>query len=242
MLKVKLTENYTGITISGDYDDFDYLYDSFYYLIKGEPKSIEENTMQNHLYGFLYELRHAYQGQREAILNDNALCDSSRQWLKLKKKDVTDNNVYYCFNYILPDLLHDMVLIKYFIRNIDKKESDYYNQHINIVNFFYSLILNRLSEILTPIRFNKLKKGMLESVICDTVYCPQWFEMISCDYINSNKQKRVKNFINMAMAIYDFWDYDDYIEFKKEMEKICKEKNCTFDDFHYGNYPEEIEW
>ena len=42
MLKVKLTKNYAGVTISGDYNDLDHLYDSIYYLIHGEPISIGE--------------------------------------------------------------------------------------------------------------------------------------------------------------------------------------------------------
>ena len=26
------------------------------------------------------------------------------------------------------------------------------------------------------------------------------------------------------------------------IEKLCKEKNCTLDDLHYEDYPEDIEW
>ncbi len=32
MLKVELTENYAGVTIYGDYNDLDFLYDSINYL------------------------------------------------------------------------------------------------------------------------------------------------------------------------------------------------------------------
>lgn len=34
------------------------------HLIHGEPENIGEYIMQNHLYGFLYDVRHAYQVQR----------------------------------------------------------------------------------------------------------------------------------------------------------------------------------
>ena len=109
MLKVELTENYAGVTIYGDYNDLDFLYDSINYLIHGDPTSDREYTMQNHLYGFLYDVRHAYQGQREAILIDNNLNDNTREWFKFKKKDITDKNICFCFNYLLPDLFLDMV-------------------------------------------------------------------------------------------------------------------------------------
>ena len=34
MLKVELTENYAGVTIYGDYNDLDFLYDSINYQIE----------------------------------------------------------------------------------------------------------------------------------------------------------------------------------------------------------------
>ena len=242
MLKVELTENYGGVTIYGDYNDLDHLYDSINYLIHGEPKNIGEYTMQNHLYGFLYDVRHAYQGQRGMELVDNYLSDSTREWFNVKKKDVTDKNVCFCFNYLLTDLLLDMVLIKYFIYRVDKKENDIYNPHINMVNFYYSIVLNALTGLLTETRFNKVKKGLLDSVISDKIFIPQWFEIISLDYANMNKEQRKKEFMHMADAIYNYGDYEDYLKMKIDMEKLCEEKNCTLDGLHYEDYPEDIEW
>lgn len=242
MLKVELTENYAGITIFGDYDDLDFLYDSINYLIHGDAINIQEFTMQNHLYGFLYDLRHAYQGQRGLVLIDNNLNDYTREWLDFKKKDVTDKNAYFCFNYLLPDLILDMVLIKYFIQKIDKKINNIYNPYINMVNYFYSIVLHSLEDLLTEIRFNKVKKGLLEAFITDKTFIPQWSETISLDYANMTKKQREKEFMHIVDAIYNYGYYEDFYEMKLEIEKLCKERNCTLDDLHYDGYPEEIEW
>lgn len=242
MLKVELTENYAGVTIYGDYNDLDFLYDSISYLIHGDPSSDGEYTMQNHLYGFLYDVRHAYQGDREAILVDNYLQNYKRKWLEIRKKDVTEHNVYFCFNYLLPDIFLDMVLIKHFIRKVDKKVNDVYNPYINMVNYFYSLVLHSLENILTEIKFNKIKKGLLESVVTDSIFIPQWFEIISIDYSKMTKKQREKEFMHIMDAIYNYSDYEDYLKMKIDIEKLCKEKNCSLDDLHYEDYPEEIEW
>lgn len=242
MLKVELTENYAGVKISGDYNDLDNLYDSIYYFIKEEANSLGEYIMQNHLYGFLYDVRHAYQGDREAILVDNYLQDSKRKWLEIRKKDVTEHNMYFCFNYLLPDIFLDMVLIKFFIMNIDKKVNDVYNPYINMVNYFYSLVLHSLEKLLTEIKFNKVKKGLLESVVTDRIFIPQWFEIISIDYSKMTKKQREKEFMHIMDAIYNYCDYEDYLKMKIDLEKLCKEKNCSLDDLHYEDYPEEIEW
>ena len=242
MLKVELTENYAGVTIYGDYNDLDFLYDSINYLIHGDPSSGGEYTMQNHLYGFLYDVRHAYQGDREAILVDNYLQDYKRKWLEIRKKDATEHNVYFCFNYLLPDIFLDMVLIKHFIRKVDKKVNDVYNPYINMVNYFYSLVLHSLENMLTEIKFNKIKKGLLESVVTDSIFIPQWFEIISIDYSKMTKKQREKEFMHIMDAIYNYSDYEDYLKIKMDIEKLCKEKNCSLDDLHYEDYPEEIEW
>lgn len=242
MLKVELTENYAGVTIYGDYNDLDFLYDSINYLINGDSSSGGEYTMQNHLYAFLYDVRHAYQGDREAILVDNYMQDYKRKWLEIRKKDVTEHNVYYCFNYLLPDIFLDMVLIKHFIRNFDKKVNDVYNPYINMVNYFYSLVLHSLENMLTETKFNKIKKGLLESVVTDSMFIPQWFEIISIDYSKMTKKQREKEFMHIMDAIYNYSDYEDYLKMKIDIEKLCKEKNCLLDDLHYEDYPEEIEW
>ena len=242
MLKVELTKNYAGVTIYGDYNDLDFLYDSISYLIHGDPSSDGEYIMQNHLYGFLYDVRHAYQGDREAILVDNYLQDYKRKWLEIRKKDATEHNVYFCFNYLLPDIFLDMVLIKHFIRKVDKKVNDVYNPYINMVNYFYSLVLHSIENILTEIKFNKIKKGLLESVVTDSIFIPQWFEIISIDYSKMTKKQREKEFMHIMDAIYSYGDYEDYLKMKIDIEKLCKEKNCSLDDLHYEDYPEEIEW
>lgn len=242
MLKVELTENYAGVIIRGDFNDLDFLYDSLHYLIFEESNSISEYTMQNHIYGFLYDLRHAYQGQREAELIDNGLTEYSRDCFSFKKKDVTDQNIYFCFHYLLPDLILDMVLVKYFIRKVDKRVNDLYNPYIQMVNYFYSIVLHSLDHFLTEIKFHKVKKGLLESAITDHLFIPQWFERISIDYATMTKKQREKEFMHMMDAIYNYGDYDDYYEMKLDIEKLCKEKNCTLDDLHYDDYPAEIEW
>ncbi len=197
--------------------------------------------MQNHLYGFLYEVRHAYQGDREIFLNDNDLCDFKRERFNLKKRDVTDKNIYYSFKYLLPDLILDMMLIKYFISKVDKTVKEL-NPYINMVNLFYSLGLYSLEKILTKTRFNKIKKGIKEAAIYDTIFFPQWFEIISLDYAKMDKASREKKFMNIMNTIYNYGNYVDYIEMKTDIINMCKEKGCTLDDIHYEDYPEDINW
>lgn len=242
MLKVEVSETYAGFRIFGDYNDLDFLYDSINYLIHGDAKSIEECCMQNHLYGFLYEVRHAYQGDRNIELVENSFCEMMRERHGIKKKDAVSNNVYFSFEYLVPDLMLDMMLITYFIGNVPKKDKDIYNPYINMAKYFYSLVLQSLSSMLTEIRWRKLKNKVINSVIAPSVFYPQWFEMISSDYAWMDKETRKKEFMHIMEAIYDYVEFEDYTKMKLEIEKKCQEKNCNIEQIHYDNYPDEIEW
>lgn len=65
--------------------------------------------MQNHLSGFLYDLRYVYQGKRDVELVDNRLEEYIKDFNGIKKKDVTDKYAYYSFNYFVPDLILNML-------------------------------------------------------------------------------------------------------------------------------------
>ena len=66
MLTVKATPNLYGVTLRGDYDDLNSLYDSLYDYLEFYNDSHEE--FPDHEYEYLlslnYDIRHCYQGDR----------------------------------------------------------------------------------------------------------------------------------------------------------------------------------
>ena len=98
MLDIKVTENYGGIEVKGDYADFEQLYDSIFEIIgDGEDyPTLEKLRIQ--ILAFCYDLRHAKQGSREIELVENNMDDEIMKWHSI----ITPiNNVYYKFKYIL---------------------------------------------------------------------------------------------------------------------------------------------
>lgn len=242
MIKMEFTKNNVGINITGDYDDLNFLYDSIHFFIKDEPNNLMEESMQNHLFGFLYDVRHCYQGDRDFKIKDNELRKEIREFRKVSKKEVTDNNLYYSFNYVLTDIFTDMVLIKYFVLKISKSENNIYNIHLNNMRLFYSQVLELMNTILTPIKMKKLKKGLTDAMIIDKFFVPQWFDMITCDFLKQSKVNRIKELSKTLFEIYNYGYFDDYTKIKKEIEEYCKENNCKFTDVTMCEYPKEIEW
>ena len=240
MLKVKLTDNYTGFNISGDYKDLNCLYDAFHYFICNDYDNLGKCMMQTHIYGFLYDVRHAYGHSREYELVNNGLDDNSIEWLGLTKDDVTENNMYFSFNYYVPDLILDIILIKNFINVEDK----IYNSSYNMVNFFYSLVIESFYKILDEKEINKIKTGIMNANIRPDNFLPQWFEKITIDYIKMDKQTREKEITKILDYMYNYNRYNEYLEMKKDLEKTCIDKNCNLDQLHVKetDYPKEIIW
>lgn len=240
MLKVKLTDNYTGFNISGDYKDLNCLYDAIHYFIADDYDNLGKYMMQTHIYGFLYDVRHAYGHSRDYELVNNGLDDNSIVVLGLTKDDVTENNMYFSFNYFLPDLILDIILIKNFINVEDK----IYNSSYNMINFFYSLVIESLYKILDEKEINKIKLGLMNANISPDNFIPQWFENTTIDYLKMDKQKREKEITKILDHIYNYNQYNDFLEMKKDLEKTCIDKNCNLDDLHIKgtDYPKDIIW
>ncbi len=240
MIKVKLTQNYTGFNIEGTFDDFYELYDNIsYFLGIEECENVFEEDMRLHILGFLYDLRHAYQGSRNIKAVDNGLSDEQKEYYGISKSIKKD--ILYDFDYVVPELLTDVLLFKHFSKSKTKKMSEY-DTNYNSVITFYSKVIEALKEILTENQVKKVKKILSESVITERNWLKQWFMIVSIDYLKMTKKKRQKEMMHIIESICNSYLYDDYYRIKKEVEQYAKEHNINENEIEYGEYPEEIDW
>ncbi len=240
MIKVKLTQNYTGFNIEGTFDDFYELYDNIsYFLGIEECENVFEEDMRLHILGFLYDLRHAYQGSRDIKAVDNGLSDEQKEYYGISKSIKKD--ILYDFDYVVPELLTDVLLFKHFAKSKTKKMSEY-DTNYNSVITFYSKVIDALKEILTENQVKKAKKILSESVITERNWLKQWFMIVSIDYLKMTKKKRQKEMMHIIESICDSYLYDEYYIIKKEVEQYAKEHNINENEIEYGEYPQEIDW
>ncbi len=240
MIKVKLTPNYTGFNIEGTFDDFYELYDNIsYFLGIEECENIFEEDMRLHILGFLYDLRHAYQGSRNIKAVENGLSDEQKEYYGITKS--TKNDILYDFDYVVPELLTDILLFKHFAKSKNKKLSEY-DTNYNSVMTFYSKVIDALQEILSENQVNRAKKRLSESSISEKYWLKQWFMIVSIDYLKMTKNKRKREMMHIIESLCDSYLYDEYHEIKNEVEQYAKENNIIETEIEYGEYPKEIEW
>lgn len=240
MIKIKLTENFVGFNIVGTFDDFYELYDNISnFLGIEECSDYLEEDMRLHILGFLYDLRHAYQGDREIIAVDNGLTDEEKEYFGIKKS--VKQNILYSFNYIVPELITDIVIFKYFAAKNKKKNE--YDTNYNSVIAFYSRVIDSLGEILTLAQLNKVRRLLSNYLLgLKKSWTRQWYMILSIDYMKMTKMKRKKELMHTIDKICNFFEYDKYYQIKNEVEEYAKENNIIVTDVEYGNCPKEIEW
>lgn len=172
MIRVKLTKNYTGFNIQGTFDDFYELYDAISYFVGFEESEDKtEDDMRLHILGFLYDLRHAYQGARNVTAVNNELNEETKEHFRIEKSVKQD--ILYDFNYIIPELILDMTLFKYFVLKKFKRKLKEYDTNYNIVMAFYSKVIDSLKEMLTENRMQRVRKIISETVIMEKMWFKQ---------------------------------------------------------------------
>ncbi|MDD3416923.1 MAG: hypothetical protein PHY47_23505 [Lachnospiraceae bacterium] len=125
MLQTKPTEHLMGITIQGDYNDFSELVDSIY-SVTGLDENSEDiyYGVKNRLLGICYDIRHAYQGDRNVVLVDNNM---NRDKMKWHEMITPEQNVYYSVEVLFPEAIFVAAAVPHMYMFSDK----YYGSRAN---------------------------------------------------------------------------------------------------------------
>ena len=248
MLDIKVTENYGGIEVKGDYADFEQLYDSIFEIIGDEEDYPTLEKFRIQILAFCYDLRHAKQGSREIELVENNMNDEIRKWHSI----ITSiNNVYYKFKYILTQAIFVVYALNIFIDNYKYKKykSSYYtkvvyDEAVNIVQEFQSKVIKAIVQILSEKNKKIFLKLFYDREFGTSRLVHQYLELIDCRYLAKNKEDRLKGLVNTTKRVIRYWEYQEYIDLEQELIEYAEENKCNIDNIIIDGteYPEEIDW
>ena len=110
MLKIESTENLTGVKISGNFDDLYEIVNAIYDISSEQviQKHSEYAKASNRLFGLSYEIRHAYQGDRDIDLVYNGM---DKDIMANQSIIIPDKNVEFSCNYLYPEMFYCMVAL-----------------------------------------------------------------------------------------------------------------------------------
>lgn len=240
MIQIVPTTNYAGVTIAGDFYDFDSLYDSLH-AIATEEKGYE--SVRVRVLGICYDMRKANMGNRGYEYKNNGLDRDQMKWMGIAG---SDKNIYFSFKVFYPELLFLVMALNDFIEIYENKNSAHrlWDRNITTVRQFQSLVMDSLSSILKPQTFKLMQNNMSKKYGPDFSYFyTAYLDALNIDFLHWDKEKRLKNISIIAKRLAEQGKpYQEAVAF---IHEAARESNCHPSEISYGyDYPdeEEIDW
>lgn len=249
MIQVKNTPNYTGVTISGDFNDFETLYDSLHEIVGEEGEWDSYKGARLRVLGVCYDIRHALMGNREVKFVENGLDQDKMKYLSIV---ASEKNIYLSFNVLWPELLFVTMALNDFIRLYARKQAkgnynamaDYRNIWdftIVTVRNFQAAIANCMKVTIPETSISRVFKLMNPDYSWFDHYATQYVDELNCKFIDMNVEKRLKNITIMAKRIAE--KGREYQALKEAVLAAARKYNCHMTEIRTSiEYPEIIEW
>ena len=251
MLTLRNTTNLAGIEISGDYNDLDSLYMSLLLIVGNEEEYGNYEGSRLRVLGFMYDIRHAFQGDREIDFVSNGM-DEDR--MRLLEMITPEKNLYFKVNVYYPEVLFVIMALNDFIRLYAKKQAksapfplldkeNLWDAHISNARLFQSLVANCLKEVVTEASFRRILNLLHKDYKWTDGYTTQYLDMLNIRYLGiGEKEERAKALSTSVKRMVE--KGREYQEIEQGVRETAIANNCSTEDIRLSNwnYPEEIEW
>jgi len=260
MLRIKPTEHLTGITIQGDYNDFYELTESIYRLTCcADDKTNLYYGVENRLLGLCYEIRHAYMGTREIVLEDNGMHEDLMKWHEII---TPTKNVYYSVNILFPQAIFvaaSVPTMYWYARRLygTKRKNEDLDYELPAVPYAYYLrdkanlevlcagIWQSLGEAVGDEELQKLMKMVQRLEEGEYIrYATHYIDKCDMELLKTPVDKRRDKLKNIAKRILK--KPAAYENMKRDLEYWAKEYNVSIYDLSIPDFEDpdltEIDW
>ena len=258
MISAKPTEHLTGITLEGEFQDFYEIVESIYRMT-GLEEDYDDYYwgVKNRLLGICYDVRHAYQGDRNVKLVDNGVSDELLKWCSMI---LPKNNVHYSVEVMFPEAVFVALAVPelylwssiYYGSRTKKQEeiakfpaqrySDYLRDQA-VLDWLSSTILQALADVIGDDELEKLlkfRRNRYESHFAK--YVTQYIDKCNIEYLKTEPEKRKDKLRNIVKRIIQ--KPTAYHNMKRDLEYSAHEYKCSIYEMYDPKleYPEDIEW
>lgn len=261
MISAKPTEHLTGVLIEGEYEDFYEMVESIYRMTGLEEDYNDRYwSVKNRLLGICYDIRHAFQGDRNVKLVDNGANDELMMWHSMV---MPQQNLHYSVEVLFPEALFVAFSIPelylpssvYYgqrARKLQKKEEqprkfvDRYADYIRdqaMLDMLSSVILSAFADVIGDEDFEKVLSQRGKSYGYEYEhYATQYVDKCNAEYLKTVPEKRKDKLRNIAKRLLK--KPDAYRNLLSDLEYSARRHGCSIHELHDPDleYPETIEW
>lgn len=255
MLKTKPTKHLTGVTIQGDFKDFYDLVDSIYSITRLEEEQKELHYgVKCRLLGICYDIRHAFMGDREIILEDNGMDLEKMKW----HKTVTPTkNVYYSVNVLFPEAIFVAAAVpQMYVFSLCYYGSKGQHAQINLplipyanylrdkanLNVLCAGIWQALGEVIGDRELEKIVQLLQKNNESYINYATHYIDKCNIELLKADVDKRKDKLKSIAKRIVK--KPQAYYNMEDDLKYLAKEYNTNIYDLEdlKHEYPKEVEW
>ncbi len=249
MLTLNNTRNVAGIEILGDFQDLDTLYMSLLMIIGDEGEYGDYEGARLRVLGVCYDIRHAFQGDREFEFVRNGMDEDRMRMLEMI---TPEKNLYYRCQVYFPEAFFVTIALNDFIRLYAKKQAksatcplldkkNLWDTHIATTRLFQSLVMSCVKEVVMEPSFKRILNLMHKDYTWVDGYATQYLDMLNIRYLNiGDKDERAKALSTTVKRMVE--KGKEYRQIEEEVRAMARDHNCSVEDISLvEDYP-EVEW
>ena len=237
------------------YDDFNDLVNAIYRMTgvdSNESGLYDEVKMR--LLGLCYDIRHAYMGDREVVLKDNALNEDLKEEMGIKN---CNQNIYYSVNVLYPEALflalavpNMFICCKYYYGKRDERDQEFkvfssnsdYLKDKALLTLLSAIIFQSLEEVIGSDTFNKVYKLIENSREYYMHYVTQYVDYCNLEFLKTDNDKRKDKLIDITKKFIK--PSKEYQKMEKKIKEYAQKYQIPIYEVEDDNlkYPNEIEW
>ena len=249
MIYIENTQNNTGVSIVGDLNDFQLLYDSLHNVVGNEDEFVQYEGARLRILGVCYELRHSLMGDREIKFIDNGLTEY--QMVKLSII-ASSKNIYFKINVLWPEILFVAIVLNNFLKlyaskkakrsyDIFTEKKTAWDSTIAVVRLFQSCIGDCIKRTLSENMAVRALNLMSENYNSFDNYITQYIDVLNSEFVDTPKEKRNKSISAVIKNILE--PNTEYYNYKDIIEKQAKIHDCDPLDLRLNvDLPDVIDW
>ncbi|MFZ0368061.1 MAG: hypothetical protein WAM07_00490 [Halobacillus sp.] len=249
MIMVENTELNAGVEVSGDYHDFEALYEAIHNIVGEEGEYPPYEGARLHVLAVCYDLRHAMMGDRSFKRVENGF---DREKMRYLSMIASEENIYLTIHVLWPELLFVTMALNDFIKEYAGKNARHtsnslehtkniWSEDIAIIRMFQSQIAKAIGTMVSPSSYTRMMNMLNKNDYGTMNYTTQYLTVLNSKFINMDADERMRNLTIMAKRLTEAGK--EYEEVKKEVREAAKNYQCSPQDIRLNmHFPEEIDW
>ncbi|NMP21880.1 DUF6904 family protein [Sulfobacillus harzensis] len=244
------TPNLAGIRIAGDYQDLESLYMALHAIVGEDGEYQTFDSARLRVLGVCYDIRHAFQGDREVEFVPNHMDRERMRWHGII---APEQNLYYKVSIYYPELLFVVSALNQFIRLTAKKMANSarnpltdkraaWDGAIAQVRLFQSQVAKCLKEAVTDASYHRMMTLMHRDYPWMEEYMDQYLDLLNIRYLylESREERQRALLTTVKRMVERGAEYQDLV---RDIWREALAQGCRVDELTLvKEYPDDIAW